>query len=270
VIARKKIEKVVAERTSELAEANSSLQKSNAELAQFAYIASHDLQEPVRKVSTFIQMLESNLADIDELSLSYLTKIKKSSARMLSLIRDVLAYSQLSTQTEMKTSVDLENIIKDIRFDLELLIEQKNATINLNQLPVIEGIPLQISQLFANLISNALKFSSRERDCVIDIICSDFTSGESYDDFKPDPGKRYFLIRVSDNGIGFEQEYAEQIFSIFQRLHGKQQYEGTGIGLALCRKIVQNHGGHIFASSTRGIGTTFHIVLPEKQDHILS
>ena len=265
VIARKQIEKVVAERTKELAEANNNLQKSNAELAQFAYIASHDLQEPVRKVSTFIQMLENSLSEVDERSLNYLGKIKKSSARMLVLIRDVLAYSQLSRETEILKVVDLESVISDIQYDLELLIEQKGAEITQNGLPGIEGIPLQLSQLFANLISNALKFSRTDIKPIINITSSVFESEISTGYFIPDPGRRYYHLRVKDNGIGFEQQHAEQIFSIFQRLHGKQQYEGTGIGLALCRKIVQNHHGHIYADSTKGNGTTFHVILPEKQ-----
>lgn len=265
VVARKQIEKVVAERTQELAEANSNLKKSNAELAQFAYIASHDLQEPVRKVNTYIQMLEDSLTQVDAQSKNYLDKIKKSSSRMLALIRDVLAYSQLSRDKEILKPVNLDETIREIKYDLELLMEQKNAIVNQQHLPVIEAIPLQMSQLFANLISNALKFSRTDARPTIGITCADLKPEDVKGHFIPAEHVQYFHIQVKDNGIGFDQEHAEQIFSIFQRLHGKQQYEGTGIGLALCRKIMENHQGCIFADSVKGSGTTFHVIIPEKQ-----
>lgn len=266
VLARQKIEEVVAERTKELAEANSELQKSNAELAQFAYIASHDLQEPVRKVSTYSQMLEKSLGDrMDSRSMNYLEKIKNSSFRMLTLIRDVLAYSQLSKENEEFPGVDLQKIISDIKTDFELLIEQKQACIECHGLPVIEAIPLQMAQLFGNLVSNALKFSRPGIPPEISITASALTAKA----IKDYPGLRentpYYRIEVKDNGIGFNQEHASQLFNIFQRLHGRKQYEGTGIGLAMCKKIVQNHHGHIYAGSETGKGSTFVIILPAQQ-----
>ncbi|KAA6436847.1 PAS domain-containing protein [Dyadobacter flavalbus] len=268
VLARHKIEEIVAERTKELAEANSNLQRSNAELAQFAYIASHDLQEPVRKVSTFAQMLETNLQKTDERSLHYVSKIKDSAGRMLVLIRDVLAYSQLSKKAEMIKAIQLGKVIEEVKSDLDLLIEQKMAEIIYNDLPVIEGVPLQILQLFANLITNALKFSRKDVSPVISISCT-VLEKQRYAQYQlPFTEGTYYNLEVKDNGIGFRQEHAEQIFNIFQRLHGKKEYEGTGIGLAMCKKIVQNHHGHIYATSNPDGGAVFHVILPEKQMQI--
>jgi PAS domain S-box-containing protein len=262
VLARQKIEEVVADRTKELAAANSRLQMSNEQLAQFAYIASHDLQEPVRKVSIFTQLLESTLGEVDERSQHYIGKIKNASARMLALIRDVLAYSQLNSKTDVFASVDLNNIINDIESDLELLIQQKNATITHDVLPQIDAIPLQMSQLFGNLVSNALKFARPGVNPVINISVSGASAAELQQHELP--GSDYHHIQVTDNGIGFSQENAEKIFNIFQRLNGKKQFEGTGIGLAVCRKIAQNHQGAIYATSEDEKGTTFHVLLPKK------
>jgi PAS domain S-box-containing protein len=264
VLARRKIEEAVAKRTEELASANNYLQRSNAELAQFAYIASHDLQEPVRKVSTYTQMLTSHLGSVDERATNYLLKIKTSSSRMLALIRDVLAYSELSNVSDHYVEINLREVIKDIEGDFELLIEQKNAKIIVADLPTIEAIPLHMSQLFGNLLSNALKFSRPDIDPQI-TISSLLASKEELTNLGLDKYSRHYKIEVADNGIGFNPEHAAQIFNIFQRLHGKQEYEGTGIGLALCRKIVQNHHGKIYAVPEPGKGSRFVIVLPEKQ-----
>ncbi len=230
------IEEVVTERTKALAEANSNLQRSNAELGQFAYIASHDLQEPLRKVSTFSEMLEHSLGKIDERSRSYLDKINASTARMLKLIRDVLAYSQLSKENEAFERVSLQQVINGIKSDFDLLIDQKKAKINYLHLPTIEAIPLQMSQLFGNLVSNALKFSKPETPPEIRINATVLSGEEA--GWYPFLNRNlvYYRIEFSDNGIGFPQEYAEKIFHIFQRLHGKTGYAGTGIGLAMCKK----------------------------------
>jgi PAS domain S-box-containing protein len=261
-MARLRIEELVADRTKELAEANSSLQRSNAELGQFAYIASHDLQEPLRKVSTFAQMLEHSLGDIDQRSKGYLDKINSSAARMLTLIRDVLAYSQLSKGQEVYEPVRLQEVIDGIRGDFELLIEQKGARIEYANLPVIEAIPLQMSQLFGNLISNALKFSRPGIKPVIHITASLLEGADSGKYLLPTP---YYKLEFRDNGIGFNQEHAGQIFHIFQRLHGKSEFAGTGIGLAMCKKITQNHHGEIYAEGNIDSGAVFTLILPEKQ-----
>jgi signal transduction histidine kinase len=262
VIARHKIEEIVAERTKELAAANDSLQKSNAALEQFAYIASHDLQEPVRKVSTFAQMLESSLGKTDERSEGYLKKIRNSAARMLTLIKDVLAYSELSTVSQPLGKVSLQQIVADIIVDFEVLAEQKQATISFTNLPEINGISLQLSQLFGNLISNALKYNRPDVPPVITITAVMLPEQERSRFPSLQEHTRYYKIEVADNGIGFSNEYAAQIFHIFQRLHGNKQYEGTGIGLAICQKVVANHHGAIYASSELGKGSRFTVILP--------
>jgi PAS domain S-box-containing protein len=265
VIARRRIEDVVAERTKELADANSNLQKSNAELAQFAYIASHDLQEPVRKISAFAQMLENRLGSVDEKSQSYLEKINVSSARMLNLIRDVLAYSQLAKDNEVFKKVDLNTIFDDVKTDCELLIEQKQAIIERSALPVLEAIPLQMSQLFTNLISNALKFSKKDVPPFIIVTADVLTEEEVANRGLPASGVVYYNLQFNDNGIGFNEACSEQIFNIFQRLHGKTEYAGTGIGLAMCRKIVENHHGDIYATGSSDKGAVFNVLLPQRQ-----
>ncbi len=265
VLARQKIEEMVAQRTQELAETNRALQQNNRELEQFAYIASHDLQEPLRKVSTFTEMLKTNLGEVDERSKMYLDKITASSSRMMQLIKDVLNFSQLSKEREMFEPVDLNNIVENIIADFELLIEQKGASVTHTALPVIEAIPLQMRQLFGNLVSNALKFTKIDTPPVILITSRLLTEEEKVLHPNLFNGSDCFLIEVTDNGIGFSQEYAEKIFGIFQRLHGKTEYAGTGIGLALCKKIAQTHCGEIWATSALEQGTVFHVVLPKKQ-----
>lgn len=264
-----RIEEMVAERTRELDESNKKLQKSNADLAQFAYIASHDLQEPVRKVGTFIQMLENSLGNINDVSRGYITRINNSTERMLTLIRDILAYSELSRETEVFRPVDLQQVVEGVLVDFELLIVQKNAVIRYSGLPVIDAIPLQMSQLFRNLISNALKFSRQDRSPVISIEVGPLPSRDLAAHKLPYfqmLRAGYIDIVVSDNGIGFKQEYEDKIFSIFQRLHGKSEYPGTGIGLAICRKIAQNHQGEIYAVGEPDRGAAFHVLLPERQE----
>lgn len=268
VFARQKIEEVVAERTKALAEANSSLQRSNAELAQFAYIASHDLQEPVRKVSMYAQMLAGNFEPADDRAKGYLAKIQNSSSRMLLLIKDILAYSELSKTNQDFVEVNLQNVVDEIKTDFELLIEQKQATITARNLPVIEAIPLHLSQLFSNLVSNALKYSNTATRPAITITAHALSEEETARHHLR-PHKKYYAIEVKDNGIGFSPEHAGQIFNIFQRLHGKKEYEGTGIGLAICQKIVQNHQGKIYAASQLSEGSTFTVILPELQENII-
>lgn len=266
IVAAKKIEQVVKERTLELAIANERLQKSNAELSQFAYIASHDLQEPARKISTFTEMLEKNLGNVDTRSKKYLEKIDSSASRMLTLIRDVLTFSRLSTTGEKRSVIDLNIILKNVLDDFELLIEEKRADIKSDTLPAIYGIPVQISQLFSNLLSNALKFSGKDKAPVITLKVRPVPAEEIYRNTALNPQLAYWKISFRDNGIGFNQVNANQIFEIFQRLHGKTEYTGTGIGLAICKKIAQNHRGDIYAESALGEGATFHVFLPEMQE----
>lgn len=244
----RKIEEVVAERTKELAEANKNLERSNAELRQFAHIASHDLQEPIRKVVTYASMLEDRPAGIDEQAKNFLQKIITASRRMQVLVRDILTYSELSRQSPVFEQVSLGDVVREIQTEFELLIEQKGARLHYQDLPTIDAIALEMTQLFSNLISNALKYTHPDKAPLITITAS--TLGNQ------------IHIEVRDNGIGFEQQYADRIFSIFQRLHRKTEYSGTGIGLAMCKKIAQNHQGDIYASSEPGQGSVFHVILP--------
>jgi len=228
----------------EMAELNERLARSNHELEQFAYIASHDLQEPLRKIHIFSELLEEGLAqepDISKLN-GYLDKIKSASNRMSKLIKDVLDYSRLSRVDQSVTNVDLNMAVKDVLHEFELAVVEKKAVIDVGILPVVRGISPQFHQLFRNLIGNALKFS--RQDPRIQVLADGHH------------------IIVKDNGIGFPQEFAGKIFDIFQRLNSQDVYNGSGIGLALCKKIVENHGGTIRAQSEPGKGSTFHIFLP--------
>ena len=266
VIAHQKIEEVVTKRTKELADANSNLQKSNAELAQFAYIASHDLQEPLRKIGTFSQMLEKSLeGKLEENSQNYFNKINNSTTRMNALIRDVLAYSELVKENDLFVQVNLNEILESVKADYDLLIEEKGATIILNEsLPTLQAIPLQMSQLFGNLIGNALKFARKDVKPVIKINTTTLNA-EDVKCFSLNPTLDYYKIQIADNGVGFKPEYAEQIFNIFQRLHRKSEFEGTGIGLAMCKKIAINHQGNICATGSSENGAVFNVILPIKQ-----
>lgn len=246
----------------ELRQLNTELEKSNRDLEQFAYVASHDLQEPLRKIQIFSELSAKNLLHQD-IAKRYLDKIHSSANRMSDLIKAVLNYSRLSkTKTEF-TNVDLNEIIKNIKVDFELLIEEKKAIIRSDALPVVKGIPLQLNQLFLNLFSNALKFTEKQPEIRI---TSSITSLQQAAGFSKN-GTRYHEIVFADNGIGFDQQYAEQVFSIFQRLHSSDKYAGTGIGLALCKKIVENHGGYITVKSEQGKGTSFLIYFPVTQPH---
>lgn len=252
----------VKERTAELHAVNAELEVNNRELSQFAYIASHDLQEPVRKISVFTDMLKNNLDKNPEKVDLYIDKILSSAKRMENLIKDVLQFSRLANISHEFEPVDLNAVITDILTDFDLIIEQKNAVINISELPIVEAIPLQMSQLFGNLLSNALKYT--RQDSIPEIILrSEQLSEFEMNQHSLNTDQSYIKIELQDNGIGFSQQYAEQIFNIFQRLHGNDQFSGTGIGLAMCRKIMQNHNGLIFAASEEGVGTTFTLIIPK-------
>jgi len=241
----------------QLEEKINELNASNYDLEQFAYIASHDLQEPLRKIKTFTNLLDKNLS-LGDKDRVYFNKIISSSERMSNLIRDVLNYSQLSSNNQL-VKIELNNIVNDVIDDLELVIQDKGAILHVSKLPVVKGINLQLTQLFTNLITNSLKFSARAP--VIRIEAQEASVSE-LEEQALNPLESFWKITVEDNGIGFEQQYAKQIFDIFQRLNDKQVYAGNGIGLALCKKIVANHRGSIKAEGTLSTGATFTIYLP--------
>jgi PAS domain S-box-containing protein len=260
--AKEELEHRVIERTQELKKANEELRKTNKELEQFAYVSSHDLQEPLRKIQTFSQLLFNKIDETKVTERNYLQKISNSALRMSDLIRDLLNLSKLSNVDEEFRDTDLSLILENVKTDFEVLIKQKEAELQIQKLPVIHAIPIQMNQLFYNLISNALKFS--EKPPVIQVSYSDITADElrTYNLQGEIKNEHYIKIKFVDNGIGFEQIYADQIFVIFQRLNDRSKFTGTGIGLAICKKIVENHNGFITVESKIDQGTTFHIFLP--------
>ncbi|MEI6945604.1 PAS domain-containing protein [Paraflavisolibacter sp. H34] len=264
VVTRKKIEELVGKRTRELEEANKNLQRSNAELEEFAYITSHDLQEPLRKLTIFAHMLESNLAEKEPQAREYIEKIVNASLRMRHLIRDVLAYSLLSQQAPAFESVGLAELLLQLKTEFEGFLRQQEATLEAAPLPRVEAIRFQMQQLFSHLLGNALKFTRKGEKPRIFITVEPFGDEEARVHALP-PGLRYFHLVFRDNGIGFDPRDAELIFDIFRRLHDPKEYGGTGIGLALCKKIVRNHQGAIWAEAEKGKGAAFHVVLPERQ-----
>jgi len=260
------LEKQVAERTFSLHEANIELQHSNENLEQFAYIASHDLQEPLRKIRTFSTLLQDRFsADLPEAAKELLSKINNSSERMSTLIKEVLNFSKiLHGDTEFEAS-DLNVILNRIINDFEVLISEKKAVIHCGRLPVVEVIPMQINQLFYNLMSNSLKFSKKDTAPVITITSKMLAADELKAHKGLNPRLSYCEICFKDNGIGFEQQFSDQIFLIFHRLNSRDQFLGTGIGLALCKKIVINHHGEINGFSNEKEGALFQIILPLNQ-----
>jgi signal transduction histidine kinase len=246
------LEKKVKERTAEL-------QRKNNELEQFAYIASHDLQEPLRKIRTFSELLQKSLEQGGPVN-NYFDKIQSSAERMTNLIKDVLNYSRLSNIDDSFENVDLNITLQNVQTDLELLIEQNKAIITSEPLPVIKGLPSQLQQLFTNLIGNSLKFC--DNDPHISISAAAVSKDEMHLYPELNEATAYIKLVFKDNGIGFEQQFAERIFTIFQRLNERKVYAGTGIGLALCKKIVENHNGVISARSILHEGAAFSIILP--------
>jgi len=260
------LEKEVRNRTTQLEEANKHLQLINENLKQFAYVASHDLQEPLRKINIFSDLLmRKNQENLDATGKSHLDRISGSAKRMSSLIKDLLEFSRLDSREKLFAATDLNKVINNIKKDYELLILEKNAAIIIEDLCVLEVIPLQMNQLFYNLIGNAIKFSREATHPIVKISCRNLSREEVLENPNLIHEWKYAEVVVRDNGIGFDQLFAEQIFTIFQRLHPKEQYEGTGIGLALCKKIVDNHHGEIFALSQPGNGAEFHVILPVKR-----
>ncbi|SFO23144.1 two-component system, chemotaxis family, CheB/CheR fusion protein [Chitinophaga sp. YR627] len=258
------MEQRIEERTLALKRANEDLESSNAELQQYAFVASHDLKEPLRKIHMFGNMLKDRYqATMEDKARDYLSRIIGSSARMASLIDDLLRFSRLS-QVSFFEQADLKVIINEILSDLEILIQEKNARVTVSSLPVIEAVPGQLRQVFQNLLSNAFKFSRKDIQPVISITATRIK--EKKFDSPQEADGPFVCISITDNGIGFDEKYLDKIFVLFQRLHTKDKYEGTGIGLAVTRKIIDKHNGLITAHSREKEGATFNIILPVKQD----
>jgi PAS domain S-box-containing protein len=249
----------------ELAGTNELLLRSNEELTQYAYVASHDLQEPLRKIQVFTDMLSSDQG-LSPASRKLTAKIFASAERMRTLIINLLEFSQLANSDSPYQLIDLNDIIKGVFLDFELAAREKGATFKLDKFPVVEAVSLQMNQLFYNLIGNSLKFTRPQQPPVVSVSCDICSPDLLRDHIKvPHPYATYYRISVKDNGIGFEKQYADQIFEIFKRLHGRKSYPGSGIGLALCRRIVSNHGGVLVTESTPGVGSVFWLILPDRQ-----
>lgn len=256
------MEQKVHERTRELEMANRELERANKELASFAYVSSHDLQEPLRKIQAFSsRIIKKESEHLSETGRDYLVRVDHAAQRMQKLIEDLLTYSRTTTSQRVFTHTSLNDILKVAMADLEQTIREKSAAINHDELPVLNVIPFQMEQLFTNLLSNALKFSKRDVAPTVNI-SFDRVDGSSLHHAKADLHKSYYRIVFRDNGIGFEQGYAQRIFEVFQRLHGRSEYSGTGIGLAICKRITENHNGFITATGEPGIGAAFSVYLP--------
>jgi PAS domain S-box-containing protein len=256
------LEQQVVQRTKELEQSNEDLVKSNNELARFAYVASHDLQEPLRKIQTFSsRILEKEHANLSDSGREYFNRMQKAAGRMQTLIEDLLAYSRTNTAERKFETIALEKILDEIRDDFKDTIHEKKAVIEVKEVCEATIIPFQFRQMMNNLVSNALKFSQADVPPRIEIR-SRIAAGQALSQETLSPDKNYCHITIADNGIGFEPQFSERIFVLFQKLHGKDEYEGTGIGLAIVKKIVENHEGFIVATGEPGAGARFDIYLP--------
>ncbi|MEO5889818.1 MAG: PAS domain-containing protein [Ferruginibacter sp.] len=241
---------------------NLQLERSNAELESFNYIASHDLQEPLRKIQAFSQrIMQKEGSNFSEFSQEYFSRINSSAARMQNLINALLSYSRADISPDDMVPIDLNIVLQNVNTDLQNLADEKKAVIEFHELPVITAISIQMHQLFTNLVSNAIKYSRPDVAPHINISAS-IVTGNDINDEAADKKSNYWKIAVVDNGIGFEQEYEHKIFKLFQRLHNSSDYTGTGIGLAICKKIVRNHQGFISAIGNPGTGSTFNVYFP--------
>jgi PAS domain S-box-containing protein len=262
--ALKMTQEKLEENNTQLALSNHALEVSNHDLQQFASVASHDLQEPLRKIQMFAELLKVKAGDqlSDEFQ-KYLSKIRLSAERMKTLVLDILNYSKLSAENQNFEKVDLNLLIRELLEDLELIAVEKNAKIVVDNLPRMEVNRGQIRQVFQNIISNAVKFS-REGVPPVVTVTGKRVAAKSFDS-KETPNGPYGLISIRDNGIGFESRYLNNIFVLFERLHSKDTYEGTGIGLAISKKIIEKHQGIITARSIKGEGSEFLFILPINQ-----
>jgi signal transduction histidine kinase len=260
-LANAELEEKVGVRTQALLQYSEELQRSNRELEEFAFVASHDLQEPLRKIRAFGDRLQQKFSgQLGETGSNYVVRMQAASERMSALIDDLLSFSRVTTKQRPFVRVDLNEIMHRVMDDLDYAIEETNAQLHIDPMPTIDADASQMAQVFMNLVANSLKFHSPDARPIIAITCESNLASPLADD------KRHWCcLRFADQGIGFEAQYAERVFSLFQRLHGRDEYSGTGIGLALCRKIIERHGGTITAQSEPGEGAIFTIFLPMTQ-----
>ncbi|WP_100629135.1 sensor histidine kinase [Algoriphagus formosus] len=247
-----------------LANYTQELKRSNEDLEQFAYVASHDLQEPLRKIRSFGDRLITKYRDqLDETGQNYIDRMQVAAKRMQNLIEDLLAFSRITRSSELPGMVNMKEVFEEIQEDLFDQIARTKAKLEIEGLPDVLGVKSQVQRLFQNLVSNGLKFSKKDLPPLIRVSGKIISAVEASKDFKTSPRyDNYVQITVSDNGIGFNERYKDQIFNVFQRLHGKNEFEGTGIGLAICKKIILHHGGAIRVESEEGIGSDFIVIFP--------
>jgi len=258
-----------------LADANRELARSNRELEDFASVASHDLQEPLRKIQAFgDRLVARHAADLPPEARDYLTRMQAAAGRMRKLINDLLAFSRVTTRGEPFAPVDLDRVAREVVSDLEAQVERTGGRVEVAPLPTIDADGFQMRQLLQNLIANGLKFHKPDVPPVVHVSATATGAGAARDtgdaelpaggdgNGRPGAATETVELRIADNGIGFDEKYLDRIFTVFQRLHGRTEYEGTGIGLAVCRKIAERHGGRITARSRPGGGATFIVTLP--------
>ncbi len=257
------LEKQVAQRTQALQMANFDLQRSNENLERFAYVASHDLQEPLRKIRSFGDILQSNYGKQLGEGADFLERMQSAADRMSVLIKDLLTFSRIRTQRETFVPVVLTSVVAGVLNDLELTIQETSAVVEVGELPTVPGDAPQLRQLFQNLIANALKFQQSDLPPRISLTSQLVATSALPEPIKPNSAARHFYeISVTDNGIGFDEKYTDRIFQVFQRLHGRSRYTGTGIGLAIVQKVADTHNGAVRATSKPGQGATFTVYLP--------
>ncbi len=259
----KQLQKEIAEREraeAEIQDYARKLEESNKELNAFAHTASHDLQEPLRKINAYGELLAEEYGNVvDEEGKKYIQSMQRAATRMQSLITALLSYSRITTKGEPFVPVDLNTVMQETVDDLQVRLKETEGKVECKNLPTIDGDPVQMRQLFTNIVGNSLKYKKDDLSPLVKVSARIKKPGQNQ------PGQKQCILTVEDNGIGFDQKYSEKIFTIFQRLHGRNEYEGTGIGLALCSKIVKRHGGTISADAIPGEGATFTIKLPLKQ-----
>lgn len=267
-LAKEELERKVYERTKDLKEANQKLALSNTELEQFAFVASHDLQEPLRKIQAFGDMLHARASgELGSEATDIIRRMQSASLRMKTLIDSLLSFSRVSTKKEELEHVNLSHLVDEVLADLETSIREKSATIRIGRLHPVKGQPMHLRQLFQNVIGNALKFSKAHIPSEINISSELVNGAASGIDVLNGARQQMFQkIEIKDNGIGFEPEYSGKIFHLFQRLHGRSEYPGSGMGLSIVQKVVHNHGGYIKAISSPGQGASFQILLPVEMD----